>query len=66
MKQNLRPLTEAEVRVMTGLARGLSRKMIAGELGSSVAAVNFHLENIFRKWGINSATAAVSLFVESK
>ncbi len=66
MRQNLQPLTQGEIRIMTALARGLSRKMIAVEVGSSVATVNFHLQNIFRKWRINSATAAVSLFVESK
>ncbi len=51
---------------MTALARGLSRKMIAEELGNSLAVINFHLENIFRKWEINSATAAVSIFVQQK
>ncbi len=66
MKNIPEPLTDCEVRVMTALARGLTRKLIADELGCSVSVINFHLGNIFRKWEIKSATAAVCIFVQQK
>ncbi len=40
--------------------------MIADELGITLSAINRHMESILKKWQINSATAAVSIFVASK
>ncbi len=64
--KKLEQITDMETKVMTQLALGLSRKMIAEELGIEQTTVNRHMESVFKKWNINSATAAVSLFVASK
>jgi DNA-binding NarL/FixJ family response regulator len=59
-------LTESETRVMTELAKGLSRKMIADQLGVSQPTVGFHLKNVYRKWRVNNMAGAITIFIESK
>jgi DNA-binding CsgD family transcriptional regulator/tetratricopeptide (TPR) repeat protein len=47
-------LTPAQERVARLAATGLTNKQIAGQLYVSVAAVEFHLRNVFRKLGISA------------
>jgi DNA-binding NarL/FixJ family response regulator len=47
-------LTPAQERVARLAAGGLTNKQIAAQLYVSVAAVEFHLRNVFRKLGISS------------
>jgi HD-GYP domain-containing protein (c-di-GMP phosphodiesterase class II)/DNA-binding CsgD family transcriptional regulator len=51
-------LTEREKDVLTNLARGLSNKEIARALGISPKTAGSHVENIYRKLGVNSRAAA--------
>lgn len=58
---NLAPaveLTAREMEVIQLLAEGLSNKEIAARLFVSPRTVNFHLDNIYSKLGVNSRTEA--------
>lgn len=59
---DLRPpldLTPREYEVLALLAHGLPNKQIAHQLGVSARTVNFHLDNLYSKLGVNSRTEAV-------
>ena len=51
-------LTEQEHRVLGELARGDSNKMIARTLDITEPTVKFHLQNVYRKIGVNSRKLA--------
>lgn len=53
-------LSEREREVLALVARGLSNKQIAAELGLSTWTVNNHIAKILRKLGVESRTAAVA------
>ncbi len=52
-------LTPRELAVLRLLARGMSNKAIAAELGLSARTVNFHLDNLYSKLGVASRTEAL-------
>lgn len=52
-------LTRRECEVFHLLAKGLSQKNIAASLHISAGTVKRHLENIYRKLGVNSRAAAL-------
>ena len=52
-------LTERQMDVVRLLARGLSNKAIARELGVSEGTVKVHLLAVFRMLGVRNRTSAV-------
>ena len=54
-------LTQSEKKVLELLVRGMSYKMIAGELNVSFPTVNFHLKNIYKKLHVNSSNEAIRM-----
>ena len=58
-------LTEKELAVLGHSACGNPNKIIARNLGVSVATVKFHLSNIYRKLGAGSRTMAVAIAREN-
>lgn len=57
-------LTEREVTILEALTRGLSNKAIAQELWVTGQTVKFHLNNIYRKLGVDNRTSAVRVAFE--
>lgn len=51
-------LSDREVEVLRGVARGLSNRAIARELWLSDQTVKFHLHNIYRKLSVSNRTEA--------
>ncbi|MGB3632617.1 MAG: response regulator transcription factor [Rubrobacteraceae bacterium] len=54
------PLTPREGEVLELLGRGLSNKLIAGELHISEHTVKFHISSLYAKLGVSSRAEAVS------
>ena len=56
--QRIQKLTLQEIAVLAQLRAGLPDKLIAFELGLSIAAVRFHLKNVRKKIGAKSRLEA--------
>ncbi|HKC39659.1 MAG TPA: response regulator transcription factor [Gemmatimonadales bacterium] len=56
-------LTARELEVLRHVARGLSNKEIAADLGITTHTVKYHLAAVLEKLGVRSRTEAVSLGV---
>jgi DNA-binding CsgD family transcriptional regulator len=56
--QSLAALTPREHDILALLADGLTNKQIGAALGISARTVNFHLDNLYAKLGVNSRTEA--------
>lgn len=54
------PLTTREREVLELLGRGLSNRLIAGELHISEHTVKFHISSVYAKLGVGSRAGAVS------
>jgi NarL family two-component system response regulator YdfI len=54
-------LTDREMEVLIGTARGERNKEIASRLGITVRTVKAHLTSIYNKLGVDSRAAAVSI-----
>lgn len=54
------PLTPREREVLELLGRGLSNRLIAGELHISEHTVKFHVSSVYAKLGVGSRAGAVS------
>ena len=59
-------LTEAELKVAQAVARGLSNKEIASELGISVRTVENHVSHILAKKGFSNRVEIARYVLESK
>jgi two-component system response regulator NreC len=57
------PLTDREREVLTWLARGLSSKAVAGELGISVRTVESHRANLMQKLGVKSVALLIQVAI---
>jgi HD-GYP domain-containing protein (c-di-GMP phosphodiesterase class II) len=57
-------LTEREAEVVAMLARGLQTKQVAQTLGISVKTADRHIQNAYRKIGVNSRAAATLFAME--
>ena len=53
------PLTTRQVQVLRELAKGLSNKQIAGELGVTEGTIKIHLAQVFKILQVNNRTEAV-------
>jgi DNA-binding NarL/FixJ family response regulator len=51
-------LTDRELSILQGLARGLSNEAIAKELWIAKQTVKFHVRNVYRKLGVSNRTEA--------
>ncbi|MFE2216594.1 ATP-binding protein [Streptomyces canus] len=58
---NRSDLTRQERKVAHLAARGLTNREVAARLFLSVKTVEFHLANVYRKWGVRSRTELVGL-----
>lgn len=54
-------LTTKEVEVFAELVKGHANKVIARSLGVSEPTVKFHLQNIYRKIGVNARKVAIEI-----
>lgn len=59
--EEIAELTERQIDILEGLARGLTNQEIAKKCHLSEAGVKFHLLTIFRKLGVSNRAEAVSL-----
>jgi two-component system nitrate/nitrite response regulator NarL len=59
-------LTEREKEILALLVKGYSYKLIANECKISYSTVNNHIQNIYDKLYVNSATEAVSLAIKER
>ena len=57
-------LTNREVDVLRLVARGMSRKQMAGSLALSEATVRHHMEHIYAKIGVSTRVAAALSAIE--
>jgi DNA-binding NarL/FixJ family response regulator len=51
-------LTERELTILTGVARGLANQAIAKELWVTEQTIKFHLTNVYRKLAVANRTEA--------
>ena len=63
--ESLERLTEREREVLVRIARGLSNKEIAGELGISVRTVESHRDSLMRKTSMKNVAALTRLAIEA-
>lgn len=63
-RAGLAGLTPREIEVLTHLAQGLLTKQIAAKLGVTYKTADNHIQNIYRKIGASSRTAAAMYAVE--
>lgn len=59
-------LTGREREVLERMVKGLTKKVIAAEIGLSVHTVDFHLRSIYQKLHVHTRTGAVSKAVRER
>jgi 4a-hydroxytetrahydrobiopterin dehydratase len=59
-KAGIVELTKKEKKVLGLLKQGKSYQQIADELGISFFTVNFHIKNLYKKFGVNSNIALMA------
>lgn len=63
--QHKMPLTGRQAQVAAGIAKGLRNAEIADELGISLHTVRRHIEQMFRRLGVNNRQDAVKALQEA-
>lgn len=63
--QRKMPLTGRQAQVAAGLVKGLRNQQIAEELGISLHTVRRHIEQMFRRLGVNNRRDAVKALREA-
>ena len=66
LRRRLESLSAQEQRVLAHVARGLTNKEVAQELGLSEKTVKNYLSNLFEKLQISRRSQAVALYAEMK
>ncbi len=66
LRRRLDSLSAQEQRVLAHVARGLTNKEVAAELGLSEKTVKNYLSNLFEKLQISRRSQAVALYAEMK
>ena len=66
LRKRLDSLSAQEQRVLAHVARGLTNKEVAAELGLSEKTVKNYLSNLFEKLQISRRSQAVALYAEMK
>jgi DNA-binding NarL/FixJ family response regulator len=61
LASSIASLTPHQIRVLTGLQRGLLNKQIAAEMGISLATVKCHMNAMFKKLGVVNRTQAAMI-----
>ena len=59
-------LSERQLQVLRLVARGLTNKQVASELGLSVYTVETHMKNIFAKLKVPNRGAAIRFAIDNK
>jgi DNA-binding NarL/FixJ family response regulator len=59
-------LTSREVEILRLVARGLTNRQLAEELGVSTRTVDAHLRSVYAKLGVKSRSAATRYAVENQ
>ncbi|MEA5571109.1 response regulator transcription factor [Calothrix sp. UHCC 0171] len=57
-------LSQREAEVLSLIIQGKDNKAIAAQMNINISTVRKHLENIYRKLGVNNRTEAISLALE--
>jgi DNA-binding CsgD family transcriptional regulator len=57
-------LSQRETEVLSWIMQGKDNQVIATQLGIGISTVRKHLESIYRQWGINSRTEAISITLQ--
>jgi DNA-binding CsgD family transcriptional regulator len=60
-----RPLSGSERAVTELVVQGMTNRQVAQQLDLSPNTVNFHLRNVYRKFGINSRVELARLYRNS-
>jgi DNA-binding NarL/FixJ family response regulator len=61
-----KPLTKRELEIFSHLVSGMSDKRISEELAVTVPTIKFHLQNIYKKSGINGRKGVLKLIYSYK
>ena len=64
--QAVRSLTETESEILEVMTKEHENKILAGLLFRSVATIDFHKTNIFKKLGVNSHMQAGLIYLAAK
>jgi DNA-binding NarL/FixJ family response regulator len=61
-----RPLTKRELEIFNHLISGMSDKSMAEELAVTIATIKFHLQNIYKKSGVNGRKGVLKIIADYK
>ena len=61
-----KPLTKRELEIFSHLIEGMSDKSMAEELALSIPTIKFHLQNIYKKSGVNGRKGVLKIISSYK